>query len=105
MAEGSPEQQNEDDGERVQWIEELEQSGIGIRMPRRRGRRRRQRLAVDDADHPLDACGNAAGKVTAPEFRRDDFVDDAPGGDVVERAFEAVADLDAELVIVLGDHQ
>ena len=33
------------------------------------------------------------------------FVDDALGGDVGQRAFEAVADLDAQLAIVLGDHQ
>ena len=33
------------------------------------------------------------------------FVDDALGGDVGERAFEAVADLDAKLAVVLGDDQ
>jgi hypothetical protein len=32
------------------------------------------------------------------------LVDDAPRGDVGEAALEAVADLDAEFVVVLGDH-
>ncbi len=50
-------------------------------------------------------CGNPAGKIAAREFRRDDLVDDAPGGDVGQRAFEAVADLDAQLAVVLGDDE
>ena len=33
------------------------------------------------------------------------FVDDALGGDVGERALEAVADLDAQMAVVLGDDQ
>src|SRR6478672_10866983 len=64
--------------------------------------RRGQLLAVDHADDALDACGNPAGKIPAPESRRDHFIDDALRRDVVERAFEAVADLDAELAVVLG---
>ena len=58
-----------------------------------------------DPDDPLDAGGNSAGEIAGPEFRRDDLVDDALGGDVGERAFEAVADLDAQLAVVLGDDQ
>ena len=41
--------------------------------------RRRKLLAVDHADHPVDAGGNAAGKIAGLELRRDVFVDDAPG--------------------------
>ena len=44
-------------------------------------------------------------KSPVAEFRRDDLVDDAPRGDVGQRAFQAVADLDAQLAVVLGDHQ
>ena len=39
------------------------------------------------------------------ELRRDVLVDDALGGDVGERAFEAVADLDAQRAVVLGDDE
>src|SRR6266404_5054177 len=71
----------------------------------RRGHRRRQFLTVDYPDDTIDAGGNAAGKIPAPESRRDYFVDDALGGGVVERAFKTVADLDAKLAVVLGDQQ
>ena len=67
--------------------------------------RRRQWLAIDHADDPRDAGANAAGEVAALELRRYILVDDALGGDVGERAFEAVADLDAQMPVILGDHQ
>ena len=67
------------------------------------GSARRQFLAVDDPDDPVDTCGNPAGEIPGLEFRRDDLVDDALGGDVGQRAFEAVTDLDAEMAVVLGD--
>lgn len=38
-------------------------------------------------------------------MRRDDLGDDALSGRVGQRAFEAVADLDAHGVVFLGDHQ
>ena len=44
-------------------------------------------------------------KSPALEFRRDVLVDDALGGDVGQRAFEAVADLDAQVAIVLGNRR
>ena len=56
-------------------------------------------------DDPVDAGGNPAGEIAGLEFRRDDLVDDAFGGDVGQRAFEAVADLDAQLAVVLGDDE
>ena len=77
----------------------LNRSGLCPRL------RRGQLLAVDYSDDPVDACGNAAGKIPAPESRRDDFIDDALGGDVVKRAFKAVADLDAKFAVVLGNNQ
>ncbi|MGY4598431.1 hypothetical protein ACVWXL_006177 [Bradyrhizobium sp. GM22.5] len=68
-------------------------------------RGRRQRLAVDDADHAVDARRDAAGEIAAPEFRRDGFIDDAPRRDVGERALEAVTDLDAQMPVVLGHNE
>src|SRR5262249_21153190 len=70
-----------------------------------RRRRRRQLLAVDDADHPVEAGRDAAGEIAGLEFRRDVLVDDALGGDVGQRAFEAIADLDTEVTVVLGDDE
>jgi hypothetical protein len=67
--------------------------------------RRRQRLAVDHADHPLDALVDAAREVAAPEPRHDDVLDDAVRDRVGHRAFEAVADLDPQRAIVLRDDE
>src|SRR5208337_4846437 len=85
----------------IERIDMAQQAGT-LLLPRRR---RGQRLAVDHPDDAVYACGNPAGKIPAPEFRRDDFVDDAFGGGVVERAFKAVADFDAKLAVVLGDDE
>jgi len=63
----------------------------------------RGQLAVDHGDDAVDACGDSTGKVAAPEFRRNDFIDNAFGGDVVQRTLEPVADFDAKLAVVLGD--
>src|SRR6202048_462105 len=54
---------------------------------------------------PSPPAENPAGKVAAPELRRDDFVDDAFGGDIGQRALEAVADFDAKPAVVFGDHE
>ena len=86
-------------------IERIDANSSSLAAARCARRRRRQLLAVDHPDHPLDAGGNAAGEIAAPEFRRDDLVDDALGGDVGQRAFEAVTDLDAQMAVVLGDDQ
>ncbi len=67
--------------------------------------RLRQLLALGDPDHAVDARRNATGEIAALEFWRDVFVDDALGGGVGERAFEAVADLDPQAAIVLGDDE
>jgi len=47
---------------------------------------RRQRFAIDSGDDAVDAGGNPPGKIPGPEFRRDDLVDDAPCGDIGQRA-------------------
>ena len=95
---------DDDNEERIDRIEKADPVGE-ILAVRRLRRRRGQRLAVDHGDDARDAGGNAAGEIAAAKFRRDHLVDDAPRGDVGEAALEAVADLDAELVVVLGDHQ
>src|SRR5665213_4457787 len=91
-----------DDDEWIGGVEECKpvhtRTRTGIRL-RSRGRRR-QRLAVDHAHYAIDAVGNAAGEIAAAEFRRDDLVDDALGGHIGQRAFEAVTDLDAQLAVV-----
>src|ERR1700753_2873931 len=66
---------------------------------------RRQRFAVDHLDNSIDARPDAAGEINALEFRHDELVDDALAGDIGQRAFEPIADLDAKLVVVLGDQQ
>src|SRR5713101_5292732 len=66
---------------------------------------RRQRLAVDHLDDAVDARGDAAGKIAGLEFRGDHFVDDAVSGDVGETALKPITDLDAQMMIVLGNHQ
>ncbi len=66
--------------------------------------RRGQLLAVDRGDDAIDACGNPAGKISAPQSRRNDFIDNAFRGDVVERTFQPVANLDAKPAVVLGNH-
>ena len=52
---------------------------------------RGQRLAVDDADHLIDAGVDAAGEIALLEQRHDGVVDDAARSRIGERAFEAVA--------------
>src|SRR5205823_2466272 len=47
----------------------------------------------------------AAGEIAGLELRRDVFVDDTLGGSVGQRAFEAIADLDPQAAIVLGDDE
>src|SRR5262249_40114938 len=80
--------QREEQPERIERIE------VGA-VPMRRFRLR-QLLAVDEADHAIDAGGDAAGEITALELRRDDLVDGALGGNVRQRAFEAVANFDTQ---------
>src|SRR3954462_146172 len=78
------------------------QSLLRLAVP---GRWRRQLLTFDGPNDAVDPGGNPAGEITVPESRCDDLVDDALGGDVGERAFEAVTDLDAEMTVVLGNDQ
>jgi hypothetical protein len=65
----------------------------------------RQLLAIDDPHHLSTPAANAAAEIAGLELWRDVLVDDALGGGVGERAFEAVADLDAQAAIVLGDDE
>src|SRR5689334_13787604 len=62
--------EHDEDQERIERIEMTEHT---LAIPMRR-LRFGQLLAIDQADHLVDAVGNAAGEIAALEFRRDDFV-------------------------------
>ena len=66
--------------------------------------RRRQRLAVDDLHHLVEAGADAAVDIALAEQRLDGLVDDAVGGRVGQRALEPVAHFDAQRAI-LQRHQ
>ncbi len=66
---------------------------------------RRQRLAVDHADHPVDARRDTPVEIPLPEVRRDGIGDDALRAGIGEHAFEPVADLDAQAPVVLRNQQ
>src|SRR5262249_17490883 len=93
--------EHDEDQERIERIEMTEHS---LAIPMRR-LRFGQLLSINQANHLVDAVGNAAGEIAALEFRRDHLVDDPLGGNVGKHALEAVADLDAQAAVVLGDHQ
>ena len=65
----------------------------------------RQRLAVDDGDHALDAGRDAAREVALAKARRDGLVDDAVRDEVRERALEPAADLDAKRAVLHRDEE
>src|SRR5688572_28037385 len=67
--------------------------------------RLRQRLAIDDGDHALDAGRNAAREVALAKARRDDLVDDAVGGEIRQCALETAADLDAKRAVLHRDQE
>ena len=66
---------------------------------------RRQRFTGDDGEHPVDAGIDAADEVSTAKRRDDVFLDDALRRDVGQRALESLADLDAQLFVVLGNQQ
>src|SRR5215813_11229184 len=51
-------------------------------------------------DDVIDPATNAAGEIVGPQTRDDGILDDEFGHRVGERAFEAIADLDAHLALV-----
>ena len=74
--------------------------------PRRRSTlRRRHGFTVDQPDDAVGARIDASLEIPLLE-RRDDFLlDDALGDRIGNRAFEPVADLDADFPVILGDQQ
>ena len=62
-------------------------------------------VAGEDRQHGVDARVDAAGEIALLELRRDRRGDDHLGQGVGQRAFEPVADLDADLALVRGDQQ
>ena len=67
--------------------------------------RRRQRFTVDEPHDAVGSLGNAAVVVPFAEPGRNDLVQDAIGGGVVQHAFQAVAHLYPHPSIVLGDQE
>ncbi len=65
----------------------------------------RQRLALDHAHDAIDAGADAVVVIAALERGRDVLLDDPVGGRIGQRAFEAVADLDAHLAVVQRHEQ
>ena len=68
-------------------------------------RRRRQRFTVDDTCHFVHTCADATVVIAVLEPGGDDFIDDTLAGDVSERTFESIADLDPHSPIVPGNEQ
>jgi hypothetical protein len=93
-ADGQP-----DHRERQQPLERRDRPGRPLRLGRR------QRLAVDRAQHGVDSRLDPAREVARPEPGYDPLVDDAVGERVGERAFQPVADLDPQRAIILRDEQ
>ena len=73
--------------------------------PGLRFRRCGQRLPVDHAHHAVDPRVDADIELAFPEARHDDVADDALRRGVIEDALKAVADLDAQRAVILGDHE
>lgn len=65
----------------------------------------RQRLTAGNLHDCFDTGFDAAGKIATPKPRHDDFLDDSVCDRVGKYAFEAVADFDTQLAIVLRDHE
>src|SRR5262249_30281914 len=63
-----------------------------------------QLLIVDHIGDARNSLSDPAREVARAETAHHVLVDDALGGEVGQRAFEPVTDLDAQLVIVLGDN-
>ena len=57
-------------------------------------------VAGQHPDDVVDAARDAAGEIVGPEARHDRVLDDAARDRVGQRAFEAIADLDAHLALV-----
>src|SRR3984885_5641391 len=64
-----------------------------------------RRVAAQDADNPVNAAADAAGKIARLEPRHDRARNDHRRQRVGQRAFEPVADLDADPVLIRGDEQ
>src|SRR5262249_16687466 len=62
-------------------------------------------VAGEHLDDVVDAPADAAGEVARLEARQDRILDDQLADRVGERAFQAIADLDADLAIIRRDNQ
>ena len=81
-------------------------SNAARRRPLCVARHRRQRLtAIDDRNDPVDAGVDPRREMALAELRRDVLGDDPARRDVGQHALEAVADLDPNALVALGDQQ
>ena len=62
-------------------------------------------IALQHHDHVVDGAADAARKIAGAEGRHHGVLDDQLGVEVGQRAFEAVADLDAHLAVGFDDEQ
>src|SRR3546814_10969614 len=69
-------------------------------------RRRRQSLAIDDAEQLVDTSIQATGIITRLEERHDRLVDDAIGDRIGDHTCKTIADFDADpAVIACNEHE
>src|SRR5690606_16977819 len=64
-----------------------------------------QRLAAEHLQHGVDTGANAPGVIALAKGRGDQVVDNQRRLRIGESAFQAIADLDADLAFVAGDNQ
>ena len=81
----------------------LERAAVAAGLPVVLGRR--QRLAFDELHHLVEAGVDAAVEVALAEGGRDGLGNDALRDGIGQHALEAVADLDPQVAIVLGNDQ
>ena len=67
--------------------------------------RHRQGLAAHHLDHRRHAIADALAEIAGLELGRDHLVDDHPRLRIGQRAFQAVADFDAQFTVIPGDDQ
>ncbi len=101
--EEAPEDRAADQRKDEQERQQVDQAGDTSRGRAELGLR--QGLALDHTHDAVDAGADAVVVIAALERGRDVLLDDAVGRRVGQRAFEAVADLDAHLAVVQRDQQ
>src|SRR3990167_5312842 len=100
IAQNGPQQSAGGDGDKKQYWKILVYATVGTAALWLR-----QRFALNHAENAVHTGQQAIMETTLPELRQDDFLDDALGDGVGQRAFQAVANLDAQRAVVLRYQQ